>query len=877
MTFALMLAMPAVALADLVTVSDADTLQVSGDTTKQVGQTGSARTHLLVNDNATDDVNGCNANTTNKVKVTFDSTAKDKDGNTLATSPVTFNSPGYVELEDCDNAGTTGTIEGAKTLGYTVGSSAQVGDVITVTAAASGGRQGGIGDYSYDTFKITVVAPPEQGTSLSVSPASGTYGGTTSLSATLNANGSGVANKSVDFTLNGQNVGSANTNSSGVATLSNVSLSGIDAGTYADAVSASYAGTGSGCTTNCYGPSEGKASLTVDAKQITGSFTADDKVYDGGTSATILTRSLTGKVGADDVSLAGGTATFADKNVGTGKTVTGTGFSLSGTDKDNYTLASSTLTTTANISARPITVTADAKSKEYGNADPSLTYNVTDGSLVNASDLTGSLTRVAGENVGTYAINKGSLSAGSNYELTFVGANLTITERPIEVTAAAKSKTYGDADPNLTYSITSGNLVGSDALSGSLARDPGENVGTYAINKGTLSAGSNYELTFVGANLTINPATLTVNANNATTVYGNSPTLTPDISGFKFGENANTAAGWLGAASCSLTSAAGTDVGSYPNAIECTKGNLAATNYVFVNGTIKGTLTITQRPITVTAAAKSKTYGDNDPALTYSITSGNLVVNDSLSGSLARDPGENVGTYAINKGTLTAGGNYSITYVGANLTINARPINVTADAKSKLFGDPDPALTYQVSGGPLVGNDSFTGALSRDPGEAVGQYNILLGTVKVSDGNNGNNYAINYTGAKLTIGAWTLKGFYQPVDMDTATTTALNTVKNGSTVPFKFNAYKGATELTDNTNNAVVKSFTQRQVVCPNGTGVTADPIEVTTTGATSLRYDATAGQWVQNWQTPKKQGVCYDVTLTTQDGSTLLAHFQLK
>ena len=170
-------------------------------------------------------------------------------------------------------------------------------------------------------------------------------------------------------------------------------------------------------------------------------------------------------------------------------------------------------------------------------------------------------------------------------------------------------------------------------------------MGTYAINQGTVTvndgnSGNNYNITYVGANLVINPATLTVNANNATAVYGNSPTLTPDISGFKFGENANTAAGWQGAASCSLTSAAGTDVGSYPNAIECTKGNLAATNYVFVNGTTKGTLTINQRPITVTADAKSKTYGDSDPALTYKVTSGNLVGSDAFTApsleSLAR-------------------------------------------------------------------------------------------------------------------------------------------------------------------------------------------------------------------------------------------------
>ena len=87
----------------------------------------------------------------------------------------------------------------------------------------------------------------------------------------------------------------------------------------------------------------------ITPKSITGSFTAADKLYDGTVAATITGRSLTGVVGNDDVSLSGGTATFANADVGQGKTVTGTGFGLVGAAKGNYSLASSTLTTTASI------------------------------------------------------------------------------------------------------------------------------------------------------------------------------------------------------------------------------------------------------------------------------------------------------------------------------------------------------------------------------------------------------------------------------------------------------------------------------------------------------------------------------------------------
>ena len=75
--------------------------------------------------------------------------------------------------------------------------------------------------------------------------------------------------------------------------------------------------------------------------------------------------------------------------------------------------------------------------------------------------------------------------------------------------------------------------------------------------------------------------------------------------------------------------------------------------------------------ITVTAAAKSKSVGGSDPALTYTITSGSLLGGDAATGALARDTGETAGTYAIRIGTLAFPAYYTVTYVGANLTIAA--------------------------------------------------------------------------------------------------------------------------------------------------------------------------------------------------------------
>lgn len=116
---------------------------------------------------------------------------------------------------------------------------------------------------------------------------------------------------------------------------------------------------------------------------------------------------------------------------------------------------------------------------------------------------------------------------------------------------------------------------------------------------------------------------------------------------------------------------------------------------------------------------------------------------------------------------------------------------------------------------------------------------------------------------------WDLKGFTSPVNMGGV----WNTVKGGSTVPLKFEVFAGTQELTA---TSAVKSFTVKAVTCP-GSSAPADAVEFVTTGGTSLRYDVTGGQFVQNWQTPKKPGTCYAVTMTTQDDSSITANFQLK
>jgi hypothetical protein len=158
------------------------------------------------------------------------------------------------------------------------------------------------------------------------------------------------------------------------------------------------------------------------------------------------------------------------------------------------------------ITAKTLTITAEAKTKIYDSADPALTY--TESGLKLGDSITGNLVRAAGENVGTFAISRGAVSAGSNYTISFTGADLTITPKTLTVTADAKSKIYDSVDPALTY--TQSGLKSGDRITGELARVAGEDVGTFEIKQGNVSAGSNYSIAFKSANLTITEKSMAV-------------------------------------------------------------------------------------------------------------------------------------------------------------------------------------------------------------------------------------------------------------------------------------------------------------------------------------------------------------------------------
>ncbi|WP_201522539.1 MBG domain-containing protein [Pseudomonas aeruginosa] len=401
-----------------------------------------------------------------------------------------------------------------------------------------------------------------------------------------------------------------------------------------------------------------------------------------------------------------------------------------------------------------LNVIADAKTKVYGDADPSLTYQVsglkngdTAGAVLNG----GSLSRVAGENVGVYGINQGGLALNSgNYDLSYQGNNLTITKALLNVIADGKTKVYGDADPSLTYQVSglkNGDTAGAVLNGGSLSRVAGENVGVYGINQGDLALNSgNYDLSYQGNNLTITKALLNVIADGKTKVYGDAdPNLTYQVSGLK---NGDTAGAVLNGGS--LSRVAGENVGVYG----INQGGLALNSGNYDLSYQGNNLTITKALLNVIADGKTKVYGDADPSLTYQVSglkNGDTAGAVLNGGSLSRVAGENVGVYGINQGDLALNsGNYDLSYQGNNLTITKALLNVIADGKTKVYGDADPNLTYQVSGlknGDTAGAVLNGGSLSRVAGENVGVYGINQGGLALNSG----NYDLSYQGNNLTI------------------------------------------------------------------------------------------------------------------------------
>ena len=349
------------------------------------------------------------------------------------------------------------------------------------------------------------------------------------------------------------------------------------------------------------------------------------------------------------------------------------------------------------------------------------------------------------------------------------------------VDASGTVNTYLNFSGPGTWSLTGPNTFtggttiagGKLIVSGQSSPNSGTGSGAVAVNAGTLSGNGR-----VGGNVTVaNSATAILYPNisgGGTLTLGGTLTFSGASSVAKF--NLSTTAGGAND-KVVMENQSVTITGSPQITINLASTTLDAADYVLIDagsGSVSGSFNVTPvftgstpkysgqysivtsahqvklhyTPIALTVTANSgqtKIYGASDPMLTYTLTTGSLVTGDSFSGALSRAAGENVGSYAIAQGALTAGNYYGITFNTANFAITAKSASVTADAKSKTYGDVNPTLTAVTNG--AVNGDVINVTLVTD---ATQFSNVGVSNIFVVAGSNP-NYTVLTTNSTLTI------------------------------------------------------------------------------------------------------------------------------
>ena len=396
----------------------------------------------------------------------------------------------------------------------------------------------------------------------------------------------------------------------------------------------------------------GSTTFTINPAGVMLTANSEEKTYDG-TEQTV--NGFTSSV--NELIFEGVSASGSGTNKGE-YPVTFTGVTK-GTTKDasgNY-VVTGTTDGKLTIFPKPLTITADSETKVYDGTP--LTKNSYTNTEIIASDhiesvtVTGSQTDAGtSNNVPSAAVIKNSTDndVTANYDITYTNGTLEVTKKPLTVTADAKSKAYGEEDPSLTY--TSEGLIGGDAITGALSREEGENVGTYAITQGDLTAGNNYEISFTSANLTITQVELTITANDHTITYGDAPA-----------GNGVTYSGFIGTEDESVLGGtldydfSYTQYGDVGNAYTITPKGLTSNNY---NITFtSGYLTVTAKTVGIDWTNTELTYNGNEQIPTATATE---VVNSDEIGITVTGAQTNVGNYTATASALTGdkAGNYEL-------------------------------------------------------------------------------------------------------------------------------------------------------------------------------------------------------------------------
>lgn len=342
---------------------------------------------------------------------------------------------------------------------------------------------------------------------------------------------------------------------------------------------------------------------------------------------------------------------------------------------------------TLKVTPRPVTLTSETASKPYDGTPltkPEVTVTgdgFVDGEVTDIK-ATGSVTNVSeGEVTNKITFVHGDAFNADNYNIETSEGKLSITPLAVTVTAKDYTKYVGEKDPAFEATVTG--TINNDTVSYTISREKGETAGTYPITPAGAVAQGNYTVTYKAGTLTIkerpyippvNPPitdkiTVEITGNSDSVVYDGTEHSVKDytvkISDSRYTEKDFTFSG--------KALASGVNAGAYEMGLKADQFKNTNARFKNVEFIIKadGVLTITQRPLTITAgSAEGIAPVTCDKYTVEGLATGDKVDSVKITG-IQSEPGEspNVASDAVIKNAkgedVTA--NYKITYVNGVL------------------------------------------------------------------------------------------------------------------------------------------------------------------------------------------------------------------
>lgn len=339
------------------------------------------------------------------------------------------------------------------------------------------------------------------------------------------------------------------------------------------------------------------------------------------------------------------------------------------------------------VTKRTVTLTSETASKTYDGTPltkPEVTVTGDGFVLGEVTDIkaTGSVTNVSeGEVTNTITFVHGDAFNADNYNIETSEGKLSITPLAVTVTAKDYTKYVGEKDPAFEATVTG--TINNDTVSYTISREKGETAGTYSITPAGAEAQGNYTVTYNAGTLTIkerpyippvNPPitdkiTVEITGNSDSVVYDGAEHSVKDytvkISDSRYTEKDFTFSG--------KALASGINAGTYEMGLKADQFKNTNARFKNVEFIIKadGVLTITQRPLTITAgSAEGIAPVTCDKYTVEGLATGDKVDSVKITG-IQSEPGEspNVASDAVIKNAkgedVTA--NYKITYVNGVL------------------------------------------------------------------------------------------------------------------------------------------------------------------------------------------------------------------